>query len=69
MNVFVLEFKTNMFNNINVTNAANPTFCQTSNPGLVEQKPGLEQFFLLFSPMNLSIFVKTAGMREGFVAH
>ena len=45
MNVFVLEFKTNMFNNINVTNAANPTFCHTSNPGLVEQKPGLEQFF------------------------
>ena len=38
--VFVLEFKTNMSNNINVTI---PADCNISNPGPLEQNPGLEK--------------------------
>ena len=45
MNVFlfVLYFKKNMLNNINVNIAANPEYCHISNPGPLEQKPGREQ--------------------------
>ena len=38
--VIVLEFKTNMSNNINVTI---PEDCNISNPVPLEQKPGREQ--------------------------
>ena len=41
--VFVIEFKTNMSININVTNAANPENSHISNPGPLEQKPGRER--------------------------
>ena len=43
MFVFVLEFNTNTSTNINVTNTAYPAFCNISNPGPLEQKPGQEQ--------------------------
>ena len=40
---FVLYFKKNMSINKNVTNSANLEHCNISNPGPLEQEPGLEQ--------------------------
>ena len=45
--VFVSEFKTNTSFNINLTNTANPEYCNISNPGPLEQKPGLCSLGLL----------------------
>ena len=40
--LFVIDFKKINLIDINVTNAANPEYCNISNPGLLEQKPGQE---------------------------